>query len=87
MEIRTSAHFERRYKKLPQVVKEKAKRQEKLFVANPFDARVSTHKLGGKDRGKWSYSVDYNYRIKFIFLDDNHGVLYLDIGTHDEVYH
>lgn len=85
MEIRTSAHFERRYKKLPQVVKEKAKKQEKLFIANCFDPRISTHKLHGKDAGKWAYSVDYEYRIKFLFLDGDI-VLYLDIGTHDEVY-
>lgn len=85
MEIRTSAHFERRYKKLPQEIKEKAKKQEKFFIANAFDSRVSTHKLHGKDADKWAYSVDYEYRIKFLFLDDGR-VLYLDIGTHDEIY-
>lgn len=85
MDIRTTAHFERRYKKLPQVIKEKAKKQEKLFVADPFDSRLVTHKLHGKDQGKWAYSVDYDYRIKFNFVSDN-TVLYVDIGTHDEVY-
>ena len=85
MEIRTSAHFERRYKKLPHVVKEKAKKQEERFVANFFDPKISTHRLSGNEEGKWSYSVDYRYRIKFIFLGDNK-ILYIDIGTHDEVY-
>lgn len=85
MEIRTSAHFERRYKKLSQPIKEKAKKQEKLFITDPFDSRLFTHKLHGKDQRKWSYSIDYDYRIKFIFLNNN-GVLYVDIGTHDEVY-
>lgn len=85
MEIRVSSHFERRYKKLPQEVKEKAKAREKIFVANIFDRRIDTHKLSGKDEGKWAYSVDYEYRIKFLFLGGGK-VLYLDIGTHDEVY-
>ena len=86
MEVRASPHFERRYKKLPQEIKEKAKAREKIFVANAFDPRIGTHKLSGKDEGRWAYSVDYEYRIKFVFLDDKAGVLYLDIGTHDEVY-
>ena len=86
MEIRVSSHFERRYRKLPQEIKERAKAREKIFVANVFDARVGTHKLNGKDEGKWAYSVDYEYRIKFIFLNNNDVVLYLDFGTHDEVY-
>lgn len=85
MEIRTSAHFERRYKKLPQAIKEKAKRHEKLFIADPFNPRLSTHKLHGIDSGNWSYSVDYEYRIKFTFLGGQK-ILYLDIGTHDEIY-
>ena len=85
MEIRASAHFERRYKKLPQEIKERAKKQEKLFVANRFDPRLSTHKLHGKDAYKWAYSVDYNYRIKFLFLESDK-ILYLDIGTHEEIY-
>jgi len=86
MEIRVSSHFERRYKKLPQEIKERAKAREKIFAANVFDARVGTHKLSGKDEGKWAYAVDYEYRIKCILLNDNDGVIYLDMGTHDELY-
>jgi len=29
--------------------------------------------------------VDHKYRIKFIFTKENHA-LFLDIGTHDELY-
>lgn len=41
MEIRISTHFEQRYKKLPQTIKEEAKKQEKLFVTDLFDPRIS----------------------------------------------
>lgn len=85
VEIFTLSKFERRYKKLPLRIKIKAEERERVFVSSPFDARLNTHKLHGKDRDLWAYSVDNRYRIKFIFLDD-HRVLYLDIGTHDEVY-
>ncbi len=85
MEIRVSSHFEHRYKKLPREIKEKAKKRETIFRVNPFDGRLDAHQLHGKDDGKWSYSVDCHYRIKFIFLNGDK-VLYLDIGTHDELY-
>lgn len=85
MEIRVSPRFERDYKKLSRDIKEKAKAREQIFQTNPFDARLDTHQLHGKDDGKWAYSIDYDYRIKFVFLGKGR-VLYIDIGTHDELY-
>lgn len=85
MELFASPKFKRRYKKLPKEIKTKAEKQERIFRTNPFEPCLGTHKLHGRDREYWAYSVDRHYRIKFIFLDDNR-VLYLDVGTHDEVY-
>ena len=85
MEIYTTPRFDRSYKKLPVDIKNKAKAREVIFKYNPFDARLSTHKLHGKRKDEWAYSVDYSYRIVFIFLEDNK-ILYLDIGTHKELY-
>lgn len=85
MEILTTAHFDRSYKKLPAVIKQKAKIREKIFVADPFDPRLTTHKLHGDKKEEWAYSVDYSHRISFIFLDRGM-VLYTDIGTHDKIY-
>lgn len=85
MEIHISSLFERRFKKLPREIKQKAVAREKIFVVNPFDSRLGTHKLHGEKRDEWAYSVDYSYRIVFIFLENN-AVLYLNIGTHDELY-
>ncbi|MDO8094858.1 MAG: hypothetical protein Q6360_15370, partial [Candidatus Brocadiales bacterium] len=56
--------------------------KEAIFRNNPFDKRLKTHKLSGKERESWAFWVDYSYRIKFIFLTKNE-VLFLDIGTHD----
>lgn len=82
MKIRVSPRFEKKYKKLPKETKEKAKQKELIFRENPFDPRLKTHKLSGEDKECWAFSVDYYYRIKFIFLDGEE-VLFLDIGTHD----
>lgn len=82
MEISVTPRFEKNYKSLPKKVKEKAKEKEAIFRARPFDPILKTHKLSGKDKEAWAFSIDYSYRIKFIFLTEAK-VLFLDVGTHD----
>jgi mRNA-degrading endonuclease YafQ of YafQ-DinJ toxin-antitoxin module len=57
----------------------------KLFSVNPFNKQLRTHKLTGKLQGLWAFSVDYDVRVIFSFLNDNE-VLLIDFGGHDEVY-
>ena len=85
MRVETAPLFERHFKKLPSVLQERARRREEIFAENPFDSRLGTHKLHGKRAGEWAFSVDYSYRITFIFLSSGE-VLYTDIGTHDQLY-
>jgi len=80
--IRVSSKFERQYKKLSNNIKNVAKNKERIFRINPFDPRLDTHKLHGKDKDMWSFSVTRSYRIKFIFLAKV-SILFLEIGTHD----
>jgi len=56
-----------------------------LFSQHPFDPRLRTHKLTGKLKGLWAFSVNYECRVIFSFLNKN-TVLLIDIGGHDEVY-
>ena len=56
-----------------------------LFSGNPFNSTLRTHKLTGRLEGLWAFSISYDYRAVFKFLDDKE-VLLIDIGTHDEVY-
>ncbi|MDP3934962.1 MAG: type II toxin-antitoxin system mRNA interferase toxin, RelE/StbE family [Candidatus Giovannonibacteria bacterium] len=85
MKIYLSSNFVRKFKKLPENIKEKARNREAIFKLNPFDPRLETHKLHGKQSSEWAYSIDYGYRIAFVLL--KHGdVLYTDVGTHNEVY-
>jgi len=58
-----------------------------LFVDDPFDARLKTHKLSGKLRNLWSFSLEYDLRVVFYFTKDKpKKAIFVDIGTHDEVY-
>ncbi|MEJ0053498.1 MAG: hypothetical protein WDN10_02110 [bacterium] len=49
---------------------------------DPFLPSLGTHKLHGKDRGAWAFSIDRKYRIKFVFIAGDR-ILFLDVGTHD----
>ena len=83
--IEYSTKFLRSLEKLPTDIQQKAEVRESIFKADTFDPRLDTHKLHGKDADKWAYSVNYEYRIKFLFLGGAR-VFYLDIGTHGEIY-
>lgn len=85
IKIEYSEKFLKRLRRLSKHILEKAEEREKVFRNNPFDSRLETHKLHGKDKLHWSYSIDRKYRVKFLFLNDG-DVLYLTVGTHDEVY-
>lgn len=84
MKIQVSPCFQRSYRKLPQRIKEIAGEKELIFRKNPFDSRLKTHKLSGKDKECLAFWITHSYRIKFIFLSAEE-VLFLDIGTH-EIY-
>ena len=56
-----------------------------IFQSDPFDSRLKAHKLSGTLGDLWSFSVDYDVRVIFSFVETNR-VLFIDIGTHEEVY-
>jgi mRNA-degrading endonuclease YafQ of YafQ-DinJ toxin-antitoxin module len=80
-----TSHFERRYKKLPTAIQSLAEEKERLFRADAFDPRLGTHKLKGKLKGLWAFSVTSDIRAVFEFLDGDE-VLFHDIGPHGAVY-
>lgn len=64
--------------------KKQITRRIELFIQNPHDKRLKTHKLTGKLVGFWSFSVTHSLRIMFEFINDSE-VGFIDIGTH-EIY-
>ncbi len=83
MKIYYHPQFAKSYKLLDKQIKTKAETKEKLFRENTFHYSLKTHKLVGKLKNQWSFSVDNKYRILFEF--DSRDVIFLDIGTH-EIY-
>ncbi|PIR44751.1 MAG: type II toxin-antitoxin system mRNA interferase toxin, RelE/StbE family [Candidatus Vogelbacteria bacterium CG10_big_fil_rev_8_21_14_0_10_51_16] len=85
MILHYSNGYLRRAKKLSRAVFERLADHEQLFIADPFDPRLDTHKLHGKDKAFWLFSITKSIRVKFEFLGNNE-VLYVDIGPHGRVY-
>ena len=81
MGIIYSPKFARKYKRLPDNIKDLIEKSEKIFLRDPFDKRLKTHKLSGKFRGLWTFSISYKYRIIFEFIDKNTVYLH-SVGTH-----
>ena len=82
MIIRLTSKFRKAYKKMPKMVKVKAGDREKIFRTNPFDARLDTHKLHGKYKEYWAFTVLGQYRIMLAFSGKEF-VDFINIGTHD----
>ena len=52
-----------------------------IFRNNCFDARLETHKLHGKLKGLYSFSISHSHRLIFSILKK--GVAgFIDIGDH-----
>jgi addiction module RelE/StbE family toxin len=56
-----------------------------LFKNNPFEPKLRTHKLSGKLKDLWSFSLEYDLRVIFSFASQAR-VIFVDIGSHKEVY-
>ena len=56
-----------------------------IFKNNPFETALKTHKLSGQLKDYWSFSVGCDLRVIFYFADENE-VVFIDLGTHKEVY-
>lgn len=84
MTIYYSSKFAKEYKKLPSKVKLSAQKREKIFRIDPFNPQLKTHKLTGKLKEYYSFSIDYQYRIIFEFIEKDIVWFHL-VGTH-EIY-
>jgi len=82
--IEHASLFEKNFERLPKFIQELAANKDRIFRQNAFHPSLETHKLGGKLKNDWAYSVNKDYRIHFYFVNDN-VVVYLNIGTH-EIY-
>lgn len=89
MEVSFSKSFKKEFRKK---IKSTSSEKEfwtklEIFIADPFHQLLKTHKLSGKLKGLWSFSVEYDIRVIFYFTKDKpKKAVFVDIGTHHEVY-
>ena len=84
MKIIYTSKFVREYKKLPKEIKILAEEREKIFRIDPVDSILNTHKLHGRFKDFWSFSINFEYRIIFEFGDDN--IIYFHSTGNHSVY-
>ena len=65
MEVVLTSHFERMAKKLPRALRPLISERVDMFMANPSNPALGTHKLSGNYEGYSAFSVNYQYRILF----------------------
>lgn len=82
--INFSEGFIRIYSKFEKSLREEIKDKIKLLKDRANHRILKVHKLHGKFKNSYSFSVNYKIRIIFFFLSKKEIVL-LDIGDH-EVY-
>ena len=80
--IQKTPRFNRTYRKLSEQQKRDFKKAVRLFLLDPFDRKIKTHKLRGQLKNFWSFSINFSDRVLFQFLGERAVMLY-DIGDHD----
>ena len=88
MEIAFSSSFKRAFKKKIRRNKSleiKFWKKTEVFIEEPYHFSLRTHKLSGDMNNLWSFSVENDCRVIFYF-ESSRKVVFIDIGTHDEVY-
>jgi plasmid maintenance system killer protein len=80
--VRYSSHFRRRLKKLNRDLAAEVAEREKQFRIDCFHPSLDTHKLSGKLKGFWSFSITRKYRILFQFISA-HEAYFIDVDDHD----
>ncbi|MBI4119077.1 MAG: type II toxin-antitoxin system mRNA interferase toxin, RelE/StbE family [Parcubacteria group bacterium] len=82
MEIEYSSNFKKAYRRLTLRIQKKAEQKEILFRRNCFSPQLKTHKLHGRLKEFYSFSIDEKYRIVFKLVTA-HKAVFLDAGDHN----
>jgi len=80
-EILYTPTFKKSFKGLSKDLQNEAIDRERLFRADAFDLKLKTHKLKGRFKNYYSFSISYSHRIVFRFINKDK-VLFVDCGDH-----
>jgi len=84
MEVQFRATFKKRLRKLPLKLREQFRDRLALFILNKFNPLLCNHLLKGSYLGCRSINVTGDRRA--IFKEEGDTVVFVDIGTHAELY-
>lgn len=82
MEVAFTLQFRRQFRKLPRPLQEEALEKIDLFKEASNHDRLRVHKLKGELAGRLSFSVNYKYRIIFMWEKPKIAAILLAIGDH-----
>lgn len=85
IDILTTKHYDKSFKKKDKFIQKKALERIKLFIQNPFNVVLNNHALTGEYEKRRSFNVTGDCRILFYYADQ-YTVIFTDIGTHPELY-
>ncbi|MBI5645087.1 hypothetical protein HY970_03230 [Candidatus Kaiserbacteria bacterium] len=81
--IQFSKEFLRELSKLPKELQEEVAEKVEAFKDRDNHHRLRVHKLHGPFIGSWSFSVNYRFRIIFIYSGNKkNDVTLITIGDH-----
>lgn len=81
VKIHYTSSFVKNFKNLSPEKQKIAIVQEGKFRKDPFSPSLKTHKLTGKLKECWAFSITYNDRVVFQFISKQEAIFY-KIGSH-----
>ena len=80
--IEYSSYFVRKFKKLDPALQDDVIEKIEKFKDSKNHRKLKVHKLGGKLKGQWAFSINFSDRIAFHFSLDKKTAYLLDVGDH-----
>ncbi|OGI76316.1 hypothetical protein A3C67_00360 [Candidatus Nomurabacteria bacterium RIFCSPHIGHO2_02_FULL_42_19] len=82
MKIAYTQSFIKQYNNLPNELQEEVLEKTELFKDRKNHKMLKVHKLHGRFASRYSFSIDYRYRIVFGYLKKDE-VVFMTVGDHD----
>ena len=78
-------NFRRQFDKLSVKIQDKFEKKLSLFLQNQFHPFLNNHSLAGEYKDCRSINIAGNIRAIF-YVKQNGGVIFINIGSHSELY-
>jgi len=84
MTIQYHKNFLKKYKKLSLKLQTKIQKQISFFINSPYSPQLRNHPLKGKYKIYRSINITGDWRA--IFKEQNNNIIFVEIGTHSELF-